>query len=117
MLLGKVGPVIQHRWRGAVILETPNAGSDARQFLDRAAARFVVECKIIKAAASVFFPEVFDLLGPASSRWMPSRVVPCNEACRQFDRRLAYAENETLRALLSLLNMPSPALPLISVAA
>ena len=90
--------------------------SDARQILDRAPARFALECKIIKAAASEFFPVVFDLLGPAPSRWTPLRIVPRDEACRQFERRLAHAEDETLRDLVSLLAMPAPALPLLSIA-
>ncbi len=57
-------PAIHLRNRGAVIFDTPNFGSDARQVLDRAAERFLLECKIVKAAASDQFPEIFDLLGP-----------------------------------------------------
>jgi hypothetical protein len=117
MMPGRITPTLQYRSHGAVILETPHAGTDARYTLDRAAARFVLECKIVKAAASAFFTEVFDLLDPAPSLWMRSRVVSGNEACRQFERRMAYAETETLRELVSLLAMPSPELLLLSIPA
>jgi hypothetical protein len=117
MIPGRMTPTREYRNHAAVILETPNAGTDARYALHRAAERFLLECKIIKAAASPFFPEVFDLLGPVPSPWMRSRAVSGGVACRQFERRLAYAETETLRDLVSLLAIPSPELPLLSIAA
>jgi hypothetical protein len=114
---GSTLPAVHFRNRPAVILETPDFGSDARHALDRAAERFKLEYKIVKAAVLNQFREIFDLLGPCCRPWMRSPVIVGDEACKQFERRLAYAEIEMLRDLVSLLAKPAPEVLVLPIAA